>query len=107
MAIIIRATADLNYQLSDTVAVRLNLMVTDTGVVDRDLAHSTRWGIAPSIAFGLGTDTIFTVSLIHQQTAARPDYGMVVASPPNSICAVPATEFGVPRSNYIGLQGGL
>src|SRR5665213_783658 len=29
-----RATADLNYQLSDTSAVRLNLMVTDTGVVD-------------------------------------------------------------------------
>ena len=72
-----RATADLNYQLSDTVAARLNLMYTDTGVVDRDLTHSTRFGIAPSIAFGLGTDTTFTVSLLHQQTAARPDYGIV------------------------------
>ena len=99
-----RATADLNYQLSDTVAARLNLMITDTGVVDRDLTHSTRWGIAPSIAFGLGTDTSFSVSLIHQQTAARPDYGVVVASPPNSIYAKPATEFGVPRQNYMGLQ---
>ena len=99
-----RATADLNYQLSDTVAARLNLMVTDTGVVDRDLIHSTRFGIAPSIAFGLGTDTSFTVSFLHQQTAARPDYGIVVASPPNSTRALPATEFGVPRSNYIGLK---
>ena len=44
---------------SDTAAVRLNLMYTDTGVVDRDLTHSTRWGIAPSIALGLGTDTNF------------------------------------------------
>src|ERR1700761_3657729 len=100
----LRATADLNYQLSDTNAVRLNLMYTDTGVVDRDLTHSTRFGIAPIIAFGLGTDTTFTIGLIHQQTAARPDYGIVVASPPTSVIAKPATEFGVPRSNYIGLK---
>jgi catecholate siderophore receptor len=99
-----RATADLNYQMSDTSAVRLNLMYTDTGVVDRDLTHSTRWGIAPTIAFGLGTDTTFTASLSHLQTAGRPDYGIVVASPPNSTRALPSTEFGVPRSNYIGLK---
>src|SRR5205085_1201619 len=53
----VRGTADLNYAFSDTGAARLNLMVTDTGVVDRDFARSTRWGIAPMIAFGLGTDT--------------------------------------------------
>ena len=99
-----RATGDFNYQLSDTSAVRLNLMYTDTGVVDRDLVHSTRYGIAPTIAFGLGTDTTFTASLSHQQTAARPDYGIVVASPPTSIYAKPASEFGVPRSNYMGLE---
>jgi len=99
-----RATADLNYQLSDTSAVRLSLMVTDTGVVDRDLTHSTRYGIAPTIAFGLGTDTTFTASLSHLQTAGRPDYGIVVASPPTSTRALPATAFGVPRSNYIGLR---
>src|SRR6185437_15358246 len=57
----VRATADLNYVLGDTSALRLNLMLTDTGVVDRDLTHSTRWGIAPSIAFGLGTDTSVTL----------------------------------------------
>ncbi|HEY4078869.1 MAG TPA: TonB-dependent receptor [Rhizomicrobium sp.] len=100
----VRATADLNYQLSDTAAVRLNLMFTDTGVVDRDLTHSTRWGIAPSIALGLGTDTNFTLSWIHQQTAGRPDYGIVVASPPDSKYAKPASEFGVPRNNYMGLS---
>ena len=69
----VRGTADLNYQLSDTAAVRLNLMLTDTGVVDRDLVHSHRWGIAPSIALGLGTDTTFTLSYIRQQTSARPE----------------------------------
>jgi catecholate siderophore receptor len=99
----VRGLADLNYQLSDTAAVRLNLMYTDTGVVDRDLTHSTRWGIAPSIALGLGTDTNFSLSWIHQKNADRPDYGIVVASPPNSIYAEPASQFGVPRSNYMGL----
>ena len=99
----VRTTADLNYQLSDTAAVRVNLMFTDTGVVDRDLTHSTRWGIAPSLALGLGTDTNFSLSWIHQQNADRPDYGIVVASPPNSVYAEPASQFGVPRSNYMGL----
>ncbi|MDB5738963.1 MAG: TonB-dependent receptor [Alphaproteobacteria bacterium] len=97
-----RTTADLNYQLSDTAAVRVNLMYTDTGVVDRDLVHSTRWGIAPSIALGLGTDTNFSLSWLHQQNADRPDYGLVVASPPSSIYAAPVSEFGVPRSTYTG-----
>jgi len=72
--------------------------------VDRDLVHSTRWGIAPSLALGLGTDTVFTLNYLHQQNAGRPDYGIVVASPPNSVYAAPASEFGVPRSNYMGLQ---
>jgi catecholate siderophore receptor len=98
----LRATADLNYQLSDTAALRLNLMFTDTGVVDRDLVHSTRWGIAPTISLGLGTNTVFTASFIHQQTSARPDYGLVVASPPDSVFAAPVSEFGVPRNTYTG-----
>jgi catecholate siderophore receptor len=99
-----RATADLNHQLSDTAAVRLNLMATDTGVVGRDLTHSTRFGIAPSLAHGLGTDTQFSLNWLHQQTAGRPDYGIVVASPPDSLIAKPASEFGVPRENYMGYK---
>jgi catecholate siderophore receptor len=99
-----RGTADLNYQLSDTAAVRLNLMEMDTGVVDRDLTHSTRFGIAPSLALGLGTDTTFFLNFLHQQTAARPDYGLVVASPPNSVFAKPVSEFGVPRNTYMGFK---
>lgn len=97
-----RATADLNYVLGDTSALRLNLMLTDTGVVDRDLTHSTRWGIAPSIAFGLGTDTSVTLSYIHQHTSGRQDYGIVVATPPGQVYASPVSEYGVPRSNYMG-----
>jgi catecholate siderophore receptor len=93
-----RATADLNYQLSDTAAVRLNLMYTDTGVVDRDFAHSTRWGIAPTIALGLGTDTQWSLSYLHQHTDAHPDYGLVVAQKPGQLIAEPISEYGVPRN---------
>jgi catecholate siderophore receptor len=100
----VRGTADLNYQLSDTAAVRLNLMYTDTGTVDRDLVHSTRFGIAPTVSLGLGTNTVFTASFIHQKTAARQDYGLVVASPPNSVYAAPVSEFGVPRNTYMGFS---
>ena len=75
----VRATADLNYAFSDTGAVRLNLMFTDTGVVDRDIVHNTRWGIAPTIALGLGTDTQWSLSYLHQHSAGIPDYGITVA----------------------------
>ncbi|MBS0469433.1 MAG: TonB-dependent siderophore receptor [Proteobacteria bacterium] len=97
-----RGTADINYQLSDTAAARLNLMLTDTGVVDRDITHSTRFGVAPSIALGLGTDTVFTLNYVHQHTSAHQDYGVVVAQPPGSLYAMPVTEYGVPRQNYMG-----
>lgn len=99
----VRATADVNYTLSDTAAVRVNAVYTDTGVVDRDFVHAMRWGFAPSIALGLGTDTQFSLSYLHQHTDAHPDYGLVVAQRPGQLIAEPVSEYGVPRSNYIGL----
>jgi len=98
----VRATADLNYQLSGSSAARLNLMFTSTGTVDRDLTYSNRWGVAPSISFGLGTDTVFNLNFIHQQTAQRPDYGVPVAVQPTSVVALPVTEYGVPRNAFLG-----
>jgi catecholate siderophore receptor len=94
----VRATADLNYALSDTAAVRLNLMYTDTGVVDRDFAHSTRWGIAPMITLGLGTDTQWSLAYMHQHTDAHPDYGLMVAQRPGQLIAEPVSKYGVPRN---------
>jgi catecholate siderophore receptor len=98
----VRATADLNYALSDTGAVRLNLMVTDTGVVDRDLVHATRWGIAPTIALGLGTDTQYSLGYMHQHSSGIPDYGIPVAQRPGQLIAEPATQYGVRRNTFLG-----
>ncbi len=100
----VRATGDANYQLSDTAAVRLNVMVHDSGVVGRDLVHAHRWGIAPSIALGLGTNTVFTASYLHQHTNARQDYGLPVAQRPGSVIAQPVSEFGVPRNSFLGFN---
>ena len=95
----VRGTADLNHALSDTAALRVNLMYTDTGVVDRDFTHSTRWGIAPTITLGLGTDTQWSLAYMHQHTSAHPDYGLTVAQRPGQLIAEPVSEYGVPRSN--------
>ena len=98
----VRATADLNYALSDTGALRLNLMFTDTGVVDRDVVHVTRWGIAPTIALGLGTDTQWSLAYMHQHSSGIPDYGIPVAQRPGQLIAEPATQYGVPRNTFLG-----
>ena len=98
----VRATADLNYAFSDTGAVRLNLMVTDTGVVDRDVVYTSRWGIAPTIALGLGTDTQFSLAYLHQHSTGIPDYGLPVAQRPGQLIAEPASEYGVPRNTFLG-----
>src|SRR6202000_3044479 len=71
-----RVTGDVNYVLGDTTAVRVNLMGQTNMQEGRPFARSQRWGIAPSIAFGLGTDTTFTLKYLHQQEDNIPDYGI-------------------------------
>ncbi|MEJ8566379.1 TonB-dependent receptor [Elongatibacter sediminis] len=71
-----RATLDVNRSLSDHTAARLNLMVHDAEVPGRDEVENERFGIAPTVTFGLGTDTRFILgySLLHQENV--PDYGI-------------------------------
>ena len=60
-----RATADFNQDLGNGNAFRLNLMAQDSDVPGRDVVNRKRWGIAPSAAFGLDTDTRFYINLLH------------------------------------------
>jgi catecholate siderophore receptor len=101
-----RGLADINYKTGETSAVRLNLMRSETGVVDRDLVKSDRWGVAASAAVGLGTDTTVVLSYLHQQDHRRPDYGIIVVQRPGEIVARPASEYdvGVDRSNFLGFR---
>jgi catecholate siderophore receptor len=70
-----RATTDINLPYKTT-AFRLNLMGNEGGAAGRDIAHYRRYGIAPSLAFGLGTPTRVTLSLLNQQADDTPDYGL-------------------------------
>lgn len=74
-----RVTADSNFDLDNGVAVRLNAMGHTQDVPGRDHEFEHRWGFAPSIAFGLGSDTRFTLSYLHQEDRNMPQYGVPYA----------------------------
>ena len=57
-----RASVDFNRVVADATALRINVVGYDGGVADRDRVNFDRLGIAPSISFGLGTDTRLTLS---------------------------------------------
>jgi catecholate siderophore receptor len=71
-----RAAVDVNQQLSDSSALRLNLLKQDSGVVDRDEVEDNKTGIATSLALGLGTATRTYLNLFHLQQKNLPDGGI-------------------------------
>ncbi|MEO7431880.1 MAG: TonB-dependent siderophore receptor [Dokdonella sp.] len=71
-----RVTVDSNQQIGDSTAFRLNVMAHENDAPGRDVENFRRWGIAPSIAFGLGTDTTLTLSYFHQHDDNVPQYGV-------------------------------
>jgi catecholate siderophore receptor len=64
--------------------------------------ESDRWAVAPSIAFGLNTDTTLTVAYLHQEDDRTPDYGVPFARHSTTDVATPVTEHGVSRSTWYG-----
>ncbi|HEY0183051.1 MAG TPA: TonB-dependent siderophore receptor [Rhodopila sp.] len=76
-------------------AVRLNLMGNLNGTAGRDDAEYRRFGVAPSVVFGLGTDTRLTFDYLHQQEDDTPDYGLpwLYGAPAN-----------VSRGNFYGFK---
>ncbi|RMW98975.1 catecholate siderophore receptor Fiu [Allofranklinella schreckenbergeri] len=71
-----RGTVDINRTLSPSTAVRLNAMLQNSGTPGRDHVKNKGFGLAPSIAFGLGTPTraYADVQLVRQNN--RPDGGV-------------------------------
>lgn len=54
-------------------------MYHENGVAGRDHVDFQRWGVAPSMAFGLGTPTRVTLSYFHQRDQNTPDFGVPVS----------------------------
>ncbi|WGM41259.1 TonB-dependent siderophore receptor [Caulobacter sp. NIBR1757] len=96
----LRGTIDSNILIGDDVALRLNAMVHRNDVPGRDVETYERWGIAPSVTFGLGGKTQFTVALFHQEDENTPRYGVPYAS--NAFLNGPLP--GVKPSNYYGYR---
>lgn len=71
-----RATLDLNRKLGKTIGFRLNAMAHDADVPGRNGPENQRWGIAPTVTFGMGTPTEVTLSWQHLQTDNVPDGGV-------------------------------
>ncbi|MDH0199736.1 TonB-dependent receptor [Comamonas aquatica] len=71
-----RATLDLNRKLGETIGFRLNAMAHDADVPGRNGPENQRWGIAPTVTFGMGTPTELTLSWQHLQTDNVPDGGV-------------------------------
>ncbi len=66
-----RVSADVNVPLrflGEHTAFRLNLLAHDSGVAGRDVVNNQRWGVAPSLAFGVGTPTRLTSELFQVET---------------------------------------
>ncbi|VVN69678.1 TonB-dependent receptor [Pseudomonas fluorescens] len=99
-----RTTLDLNQQMTDTSALRLNLMKHEANVAGRDGVDVSRWGVAPSFAFGLGTDTRLTVGYYHVETDDMPDYGIPLTLSPNRSKYVVDKPVHVDRDNFYGLN---
>lgn len=71
-----RGTVDWNHQIAPHSAFRLNLMDQDSGVAGRDKVKNKRWGVAPALAFGLGTPTRVYVDYLHIKQDNLPDGGV-------------------------------
>jgi catecholate siderophore receptor len=72
----LRGTLDANHLLTDDIAVRLNVMAHQNDAPGRDVETFKRWGIAPSVTFGLSGPTQFTILYGHQEDTNTPQYGV-------------------------------
>lgn len=105
-----RATVDLNRKLSDTSAFRINAIAQDGGQMGRKVIEKKTVGIAPSLAFGLGTPTKVFLFSQHIRQDGMPDGGIPAIGLPayNSIVATPGVAAALraaPRvdvENYYG-----
>lgn len=100
-----RYTLDGNYQFSDSAAGRLNLMSHESNVAGRDKVDYDRWGIAPSLAFGLGTDTRVNLDYYHLESNDTPDSGIPYSlSNPRTKSNPDKPYAGGDDSNFYGLD---
>ncbi|BDT60315.1 iron transport receptor protein [Massilia varians] len=103
-----RATADINRVVGENTAFRLNAMVHANDVPGRDVVNTERWGIAPTVTFGLNGPTRAILSYYHMESNETPDSGIPFNNPfasgPNTARNGGGTPFTVDREAFYGLK---
>jgi len=100
-----RATADVNQTLGRTAAVRINAMYTDTDSF-RDVVRQRRWGVAPTLAFGLGTPDEWSVAYFRLEDDNLPDYGVPYFSG-RPLHVATDTFYGLGKADYERNETGI
>ncbi|HJT43967.1 MAG TPA: TonB-dependent receptor [Rhizomicrobium sp.] len=93
-----RLTVDAERALDDGISLRLNAMLHSNDAPGRDVEKFSRYGFAPSIALGLNSPTVFTLSYFFQHDDNIPQYGQPFFFNPFNTGGLP----GVDRSTYFG-----
>ncbi len=99
-----RATVDLNKQLSETSAIRINGMVQDSGVDGRNIVENKGQGLGLSYVTGLGTPTRIHLYSQHIRQDNVPDGGLPTIGMPGYYHATAQVRNGskVDRENFYG-----
>lgn len=77
-----RITGDINLPLErlkvlgDRAAFRLNFLAHDSNVAGRDIIENNRWGVAPTLTFGIGSKSTLTLGYFHLSQDNITDYGI-------------------------------
>ena len=99
-----RATIDVNESVAQSpvkgTAFRVNALWQENDAVGRDYAKSQSWGLAPSLALGLGSPSRAFLTYQHTEQDNVPDYGLPSALLPGYLSAVPVPS--VDRSTFYG-----
>lgn len=96
-----RGTVDQNWQLGDDAGFRVGVLGESSGVAGRDDAvEYDKFGISPSLTFGLGAATRVTLDYYHLTDKGTPDYSI----PYDQSTGLPVTEtMDVDSDNFYGL----
>lgn len=89
-----RETLDLNKQLSETSALRLNVMAQQGDAAGRDNVSVARQGVAVDFGAGIGTDLEWHLGLSHQRNDGTPDFGQPMATGADGIMR-PLATYGI------------
>ncbi len=97
-----RGTLDINQLVGDNAAVRLNAMKHQMDVPGRDAVDQDRWGLAPSVTFGIHSATQLTLAYYGLRADDVPDLGHPFDT---GLAGARGEPVNVDRNNFYGVAG--